>query len=600
MFSCNHEVPSLWLEKDLEPDDTLCLACGDLITKSELKSKPIKCLDCKKFIHKRCVRKRKLIAAGFRCEQITERFVPVKIGSQKLRAFNSIKPKVATGQMRCLICGELNICTSQIKSRCSAPGCNFSCHSDCIAAQRSVQKALDLDAITADKWRCDDVLYWIDKETVEKLCSLREVNADLVHVMIDNFNIEKVVIHKDARKRRYENSDDDLRCRCCDEIVPLEESDHLWSRCAALASSPVSKDVMESIPRIKKRCLEILNFTKTGVNNESTTLSPSETSRSDEDICKTSSMILTGSTSIHDTDVDSSSSQAELSYAAVSRRNLRAGIVRRAPGTPTQRAKNRRVDSSIGFNSNLNTPVAKRTRSKRKKNSQSSSNINLNGQQCRKKSKPIAGGIELRNKYSVLDADETSEPQVRVNISPVAPSLTLRSPRKINTRDILDSEMTGPATSRPIGIALRGKSRRTIILDSEMTSPETSNPVGDAPRGKSRRKKCLRTAVPARQQHAVRRSARLAKRGLASPTLQAEHQSPINSLDRHLATSFSRQSDKLLITNTDSNNVETLEKTRGNNMRLEKPQVEASRHSEAADIGVLLVGSTPLRGNVTR
>ena len=72
----------------------------------------------------------------------------------------------------------------------------------------------------------------------------------------------------------------------------------------------------------------------------------------------------------------------------------------------------------------------------------------------------------------------------------------------------------------------------------------------------------------------------------------------MNSLDRHLATSFSRQSDKLLTTNMDSNNVETLEKTRGNNLRLEKPQVAASRHSEGADIGVLLVGPTPLRGNV--
>ncbi len=137
--------------------------------------------------------------------------------------------------------------------------------------------------------------------------------------------------------------------------------------------------------------------------------------------------------------------------------------------------------------------------------------------------------------------------------------------------------MTGLDTSRPIGIALRGESRRTITLDSEITDPDTSHPVGNAPRGKSRRKKCLRAAAPARQLHAVRRSARLAERGLASLVPQAAHQPPMNLLDRHLATSFSRQSDKLLTTNTDSNNVETLEKTGGNNLRLEKPQVAASR-----------------------
>merc|ERR1712071_628094 len=108
---------------------------------------------------------------------------------------------------------------------------------------------------------------------------------------------------------------------------------------------------MESIPRIKKRCLEILNFTKTVVNNEPMTLSPLETSTSDEDIYKTSSIILTESTSIHATDNDSSKSQAELSYADASRRNLRAGTARRSPRTPTQRAKSRRMNSSVRVNS---------------------------------------------------------------------------------------------------------------------------------------------------------------------------------------------------------------------------------------------------------
>ena len=598
VFSCNHEVPSLWLEKDLKPDDILCLACGDLMTNSELKGKPIQCQDCQRFIHKRCVRKRKLKAASFRCEQITERFVPVKIGSQKLRPFTSITPKVATGQMRCLICGELNLCVTQLKSRCSKPGCNFSCHSECITAQVLVQKALGLDVMTHNRWSCDDVLYWIDKESVEKLCSLREVSSDLVHVMIDNFNIEKVVVHKDARKRRYENSDDDLRCRCCDEIVPLEESDHLWSRCQALASSPVSKDAMESIPRIKKRCLEILNFKKTAVINETMTLLPSETPTSDEDVNNTSSARPAESTSVQVTDVDSSESLIELSYADASRRNLRAKTPRRSPRTPTQITKSRRINSSVRLNNNLNTPVAKRTRSKRKKNSKSSSNIPLDDRQYKKKCKIIDRGIELRNKYSVLDIDDTSEPQVRTNESPPALSIASKRPRKIITRDTLNSEMVNHNMSRPAGIALRGKSRRSIILDSEMTGPDSSHPDEDAPRGKSRKKKCLKLAAPARQQHAVRRSARLAGRGLASPNPQAAHPPPMNQLDRHLATSFSRQSDKLLATNRDSNHVETLEKTRGNNLRLEKPQVAASRRSESADIGVLLVGSTPRRANV--
>ena len=255
VFNCSKKSPCLWLDKDLKDSDVVCVACGDLIKESELKRHPCACNECGRILHSRCQRKLKISKATFKCSQISRRIVPVKIGSSKLRDFECIKPKVASGCMRCLVCGELNTDPDTPRVRCDRPGCSFSCHEICLKAHNHITSLKHGVSISLDKWCCDDIKYWIDSTTATKIND--KLSVELLQAFIECFNIEPVKQHNNPKKRRYDNHKDDLKCVHCNEIIPLEQDNHLWSYCSAFKGSPPSKDPMECVSRIKRRCLEI-------------------------------------------------------------------------------------------------------------------------------------------------------------------------------------------------------------------------------------------------------------------------------------------------------------------------------------------------------
>ena len=264
VFNCGKKTPSLWLDKDLKDSDVICVACGDLIKESELKRNPCACNECDRMIHSRCQRRLKIQKASFNCSQIKRRIVPIKIGSSKLRDFENIKPKVASGHMRCLVCGELNTDSNIPRIRCERPGCLFSCHEICLKAHNHITNLKHGVSIRLDKWCCDDIKYWIDSSTVTKINN--GLNADLLQAFMECYNIEPVKQHINPKKRRYDNDNEDMKCEYCHEIIPLEQDNHLWSYCTAFSGSPPSKDPMECVSRIKRRCRQI---SRVGSNDSS-------------------------------------------------------------------------------------------------------------------------------------------------------------------------------------------------------------------------------------------------------------------------------------------------------------------------------------------
>ena len=56
---------------------------------------------------------------------------------------------------------------------------------------------------------------------------------------------------------RYDNPVADFICELCQLEIPIEQEDHLWSHCTGLLGTPPSKDPLEAVYRVKRRCLEI-------------------------------------------------------------------------------------------------------------------------------------------------------------------------------------------------------------------------------------------------------------------------------------------------------------------------------------------------------
>ena len=268
-FSCDSPIPSLWLRKEIRIDDVICLICGDKLSKNELKKGPIECTECHRSAHRRCIRKLKLDPSQFKCESVKQRIVPIEIGSMKLRKFDNIKPKVATGAMRCLICGELHTETNRVK--CARLDCEFSCHSECLQSYNKIILTHDGTELDIEKWCCDDIQYWVDRRTATKILELTSLSKEMIECFIDNHNIDPVKLHPDVRKRRYDNDENDQICQYCNNVIALEQRDHVWSHCPAIPGSPPSKDPMESMPRIKRRCLEIVKAKGRSQNREALT-----------------------------------------------------------------------------------------------------------------------------------------------------------------------------------------------------------------------------------------------------------------------------------------------------------------------------------------
>jgi hypothetical protein len=78
-----------------------------------------------------------------------------------------------------------------------------------------------------------------------------------VKYMIDCGDVIRVRRQIDKRKIRYDNPISEYICEICRLEVPIEQEDHLWSHCRGILGSPPSKDPMEDVYRVKRRCLEL-------------------------------------------------------------------------------------------------------------------------------------------------------------------------------------------------------------------------------------------------------------------------------------------------------------------------------------------------------
>ena len=250
-FSCDHTIPTMHLSTQIRETDTLCAACGDFIRKNALEGAP-RCSECDRSIHRHCSKKLNL-PPQFTCTNIDRRIVPVKLGGTKVRDIEPIAPLVIPGNARCLICGEPNEADS---TECSYQ-CGFKCHADCLKAHKIVKELL-VPGSSVHDWNCDYISFWIGRVAVDDILADDDLDKDRVKQLIDLNHIEKVKQHRDSRKRRYDVGADDLICDRCGQLVPVEQKDHLWSHCTGIDAPPLSNDVFESVPNIKRRCLKIV------------------------------------------------------------------------------------------------------------------------------------------------------------------------------------------------------------------------------------------------------------------------------------------------------------------------------------------------------
>ena len=180
------------------------------------------------------------------CNDIDKRLVPVELGKLRTRDLESISPLVVEGKKRCLICGVVHI-----DDACHCrENCGFSCHSRCILALSKIMGKIARTNISPNNWACDDISHWISPEAVDEILECR-LTRKRVDELMNLYHIERVTLHKDTRKRRYDNLDADQVCEFCMKRVPLEQHDHLWSFCDAISAPPVSNDAFESVSLIK-------------------------------------------------------------------------------------------------------------------------------------------------------------------------------------------------------------------------------------------------------------------------------------------------------------------------------------------------------------
>ena len=276
-FSCSHLTPTMHLEADIDESAILCRACGDIIKSKNLK-KSLDCTSCSQKIHHTCAKKL-AIRKNFQCCDIKKRIVPIELGKLRTREIEPLSPKIVPGKDRCLICGDVKINENVVFCRTN---CGFFVHHACCKALENVQKTLSIAPLKSGSWECNEISHWIGPEAVPDILET-SLTLTRVRQLIRLCHIERVIVHRDTRKRRYDNPADDLICPHCSEIVPLEQRDHLWSHCVALKSSPVSKDRFEATHRVKRRCIEIASAMNT-VTKTQNCISPNQNFVSDSNI----------------------------------------------------------------------------------------------------------------------------------------------------------------------------------------------------------------------------------------------------------------------------------------------------------------------------
>ena len=556
-FSCDKVAPSLWLKKDLEKDHVLCVACGDLVKESELNKSSCQCISCGRSIHKHCLRKLKLSKETFVCSNIKKRIVPVKIGSTKMRDFEGIKPRVAAGRMRCLICGELNNDSNIPKRRCSKQGCSFSCHSECLKSHIILTKKLSGDFLDYENWSCDDVKYWIDRATVERIS--QDTSVELIRTFMDCYNIEAVSLHANPKKRRYENEESDQLCSYCGNNVPLEQDDHLWSYCEAFTGSPTSKDPMECRSRIKRRCHEIVHF-KTITHKETAPDIMLSTDRENDG--HLSPPHSPQENDSHACNFDRSE-QSEVGTGVVGRSFCE--VVKTGYATVRQHStssKHRRICGSPNQSLLNQSTISPSKKSPNKRKTRQNGNIIIRTTTNR----TVTTAIELSNRFGVLAPDEIPENMNSLeNSNTDSVASRTRSSHSRTSRNKIN-------LSRDSEINKRGSILENIStlarIESEnnernsLTGLAENRPAlrGSRPKVvKSRTSKINKVALP------VRRSERLKRK-----------------VDRDALQSLTNQHQE---SSSQSNNVETLQRSRNKNFRLQVPSSESPRHSEESDRG---------------
>jgi DNA-directed RNA polymerase subunit RPC12/RpoP len=261
-FDCGMRIPGIRLNS--EYIGLQCVACGDKYTLSKNKS-DIRCAECKRYIHKACCRKLKLISGYFACEQICYNILPNSLASRKLRYGDSIGCTKSPARTKCVICGlsiaewintkdDNRTVYNDRVSLCSER-CGFGMHQDCRNALERIQKAENAPSVPIAT--CSDITYWIQPNVISSTNFETLSGPAHLEYLIDCGDIIRVRRLSDKRKIRYDNPISDFTCEFCQLEIPIEQEDHLWSHCMGLRGTPPSRDPLEAVYRVKRRCLEL-------------------------------------------------------------------------------------------------------------------------------------------------------------------------------------------------------------------------------------------------------------------------------------------------------------------------------------------------------
>ena len=438
-----------------------------------------------------------------------------------MRDIEPILPPVISGYERCLICGEPNEASAL---ECSY-GCGFKCHDNCLRAHTAVKELL-LPGSSVHAWNCDYISFWIGRVAVDDILADDDLDKNRVNQLIKLNHIEKVKQHRDSRKRRYDVEADDLMCNYCGQLVPVEQTDHLWSHCTGIDGPPLSNDVFESIPNIKRRCLTIVQSATDRNVSEATPITYRDA-------------LLNNST-----------------------------VVARRERTDQQAPSNIELTDPVfvDVNSLRPTPLNNSTF-----NTETSSTRRKRNRHCQLDPQERQFEMTLSNRFSELsnlpDSTMSSTSSIvetaRISRGPLRRSKRLAEKRKMRSEDragegtesrITRLESTMSQTAMNDGKNLPIQSQRcqqNRQLTRSQSLPQVTTPV-NIPRSSTQR---IQNVNPP----PARRSRRLMEQAM---TLQST--TPVNNLP---------------------NNVETLMALRGQNFRLDNRSDGSQRHSDEPDAG---------------
>ena len=540
-FNCNSVTPNIRL--NMEYNGKTCVACGD-IYKQKGKKSHIKCLECKREIHKACCRKLKIVPKSFKCNLIKDDLVPVSLNSNKLRYIDTITPEVIPGRHKCLICG-LDIATwnKENQSRLTdyhsdivlcMENCGFGFHKRCQIALKKVSVLLGNNT---ELKACSDISHWINPEDIDEVISQRRFNFSHYESLVDLGGIIEAGRQMNKRKLRYMNPVSEFVCDLCGIEVPIEQEDHLWSHCKGIPGTPPSKDPLESMHKVKRRCLELSKLsinsnTQTrqhnlgaGGDNKTPPVTPNKTpSKKKRRILSYAAVLKT----------PSPSKETRLSH------NMNNCVERRKIKRPNVRCIQQ-------FDSPNKTPC---------RNKRVQTNLRSNLRETSDRTQSITSGssrlinVPLSNRFTYLSIDAVPRPLIKSH------NVTVSTPEA--TRLTIHEKKKG---------RLQGKHKPN---SRQINTPSTGPDPGI---------KCGKIQL--------RRSVRIRERNEKKASESSTHDSVItiprsiqNGLRPNETATLSGSPETIL-----SNNCETLQNIRGKNYRMTTEYLHSSRHSEVPDKG---------------